>query len=149
MEAHPRTPMWGGVKVFLLDDIPRRKAAMGIQRPFEPTLKWSTQKLAGVAAGLACSLGFCTSSDVMIQAFERLVAGWDLDQSAQMFMAIVMMDKLNLWGVFASQVYGKAEAEPAIFKDFRDFPTLYKTTRFANQSDLSEELSVHNDHGYR
>lgn len=66
MEAHPRTLMWGGFKVSLVDNIPHRKAAMGIQRPFEPTLKWLTQKLPSGAVGLACRLGFCTSTHTMI-----------------------------------------------------------------------------------
>jgi len=36
-----------------------------------------------------------------------------------------------------------------IYEDFKKMPTIYKTTRFVNRSDLSEKLSVHNYHGFR
>lgn len=66
-----------------------------------------------------------------------------------MFFAVAMTDKVHVWVMLASQVYGKAEAEPAIYEDFKKMPSMYKTTRFANQSDWSEELAVHDYHGYR
>lgn len=78
-----------------------------------------------------------------------MVTVWDSDPLAQMVFAVTMMDKVHVWIMLASQVYGKAEAEPAIYEDFKKMPTIYKTTRFVNQSDLSEELSVHNYHGFR
>jgi hypothetical protein len=141
--------MWGGIKIFLSEDIPRRKAVMSIQRPFEATLKWFTQKLASGAAGFACRLGFCASTETMIHVFERMVAVWDSDPLALMFIAVFVMETVNVWGMLVSQVYGKPEAEPAIYSEFKKMPIIFKTTRLANQSDLSAELASYNENGYR
>lgn len=55
-----------------------------------------------------------------------MVAVWDSDPFVQMFFAVSMMDKVHVWVMLASQVYGKAEAEPAVFEEFREMPSIYK-----------------------
>ena len=94
-------------------------------------------------------LGYCTTTDKMLQLFEDAVMAEQGDPYAQFYLSFAYVAQLNVFVAVGALVYTKPEPNPEVFRGFTDAKSVYKTLKIANFTEIYEEVNALNQIGYR
>ena len=145
-------PVWGGHKYWLVDDsdISSRRTALGLPSvPFSWTPRSFLQKAGTGLLKIVCSLGYCITTDKILEIFEDIVMAEQSDHFAHMFLSMAYAAQLNAFVAGGALVYTKPEANPEVFKGFLDAKSVYSKLRIANLTEIHDEVVTWNEIGYR
>lgn len=152
LETHSQGQVWGGHKFWLVDnaDISSRSTALGLpSTPFSWTPRYFIEKAGSGLLRVVCMVGYCTTTNKILQIFEDVVMAEQDDPYAQLFLSFAYAAQLNVFITGGALVYTKPEPNPEVFKGFTDMKSLYKTLRIANFTEIYDEVNTWNEIGYR
>jgi hypothetical protein len=105
METFPQGKMWGGYNLFIAEDMNTGATPLDLGRPLS-TLDWFAQKLGRLAVRVACRLGYCETSNAVIQALEKTSRDTS-DPFAHFFGIFFLVPKIKVYMAGALLAYGK------------------------------------------
>jgi hypothetical protein len=144
------TQGWGGYNFFLLSDISSRLASLSLPPPAPFTLTTKVLSLLGnLINTAACKLGYCTTVSSWLNAYLSILEKEKHDLDAQLIVAIAYVPYLDIWTVFANNIYAKPIANPPVFAELQKMPHVYSSNRIANFSSFNKELNDWNEGQYR
>jgi hypothetical protein len=149
LEAYRYGSLWGGMMVFLLEDLEERRSALGLRDQLQWTLQSIIIQLTKTLQQAACRLGLGTKSADVIDAFVRMASDEQTDPSAHIYAFFSWIPVQRVYLAGATVLYGKPEANPPVFQNLTSLKTLYTTNRISNMSDFTTEVENLNPIGLR
>jgi hypothetical protein len=140
LEMFSQGAMWGGNNYYLLGDAEHRRELLSLPRPFDCTPSWFVQQVGSWLCQATYYLGYCTTFEAIITAFEDISREENSDPFASSFITFFLATKVHFYGALVSTVYSRFQEDPPIFKNFTMLRSLYASTRSANLSDLTADL---------
>lgn len=150
LETYPQTDVWGGNMFFMISDLSSRREALGITRPFSPSLFWVTQTLGRSVRKLICLLGYCNEYETFVQATEHVAAERrGADPYSQLYMSVGCLPKYDICLGTAFLTHSNAEVDPPSFADIKALKPVFNSNRVTNITTLVKEITSWNDPGFR
>lgn len=150
LDTYPQTSVWGGHSFYLLDDVRARKQTLNLHEEFKWTLRSFTENISSWAVRFACRIGYCSSVETLLREFK------DFSESSDPFGQIILSFAavpygVNTWIACLNRLYGKPEADSAIFKGFatQNSKSVYSTSRITPLSGINAEVDGMNVAGFR
>jgi hypothetical protein len=127
-----------------------RATALGLPTlPFSWTPKYFLDKAASGIFKIVCMLGYCTTTDKMLQMFEDVVLEEQGDPYAQILLSFAYIAQINMFITVGALVYSQPEPDPEVFKRFKEEKSLYQTLKITNLTEIYDEITALNEIGYR
>jgi hypothetical protein len=134
----------------MLSDLLSRRQALGITRPFAPSIFWVTQALGRVGIRLACLVGYCNEFATFVQATEHVAAErTGADPYSQLYMSVGCLPAYDVCLGTAFLTNSKAEVDPPSFADVKALKYVHNSNRVTNLTTLVNEITAFNSYDFR
>ncbi|KAL3466929.1 hypothetical protein BJX64DRAFT_204577 [Aspergillus heterothallicus] len=134
----------GGLTVFLMEDLQERRAALGLNDPWEWSVNSVLSQLSKRVMGTIGRFGMSVHSRDVIREFVALTDESQTDAGAHAFLFFSWVPTYHAYFFGMTRVYSAPDENPAVFRNITAMNKLYSTQRVANISELAREIDDQN-----
>lgn len=147
--AHKHDLVWAGLSAYLVEDLPKRMSALGLQHHFD----WSFNSAAIIATSwlqtIGVRMGFSATLDHLTAAFVKLVNNEEKDSNVHGFLYLAWVPFVKSFLVANTVAYAEALEQPKILHNMTRGRKVMSTNRLGRISEFAKEVREQTSYGTR
>ncbi len=149
MKAFRQDGLWGGNRIYVLNDIGARLAAAGISSPFSFSLSSLLQQAGPTVSKILSPLGYAIPTEPFLQAVEGVVEETeekDEDLDSQLWVAVAYIPKYAalMGNVHLAHAKTDIELAPKVFEKWLR-PAMKEVKSWEGKKNISQMMRENNE----